>query len=185
MGHMPQSFFWRAINLPSYTITLTGTERSPLRSRFTKSISESFSLSSACHTASLRCDAVKPSGPVAETAGNVLRHLMTSSEETWSGWNLRFPVNEEAGLRSACAGGCLDPRDFKVSVFVGAGTSSEHSRRTAARKFPASSLFLIAAARRASWSLDHYLIIIIIIIIILNKLNMQNFLTATFCVYNI
>ena len=42
--------------------------------------------------------------------------------------------------------GCFDCKAFKVSSLLGAGVSSEHKKRTAALKLPASSLLEMAAA---------------------------------------
>ena len=79
-------FFLREINLPPYKIYLTGAGRSPLSSRLTKSVNESLNLPSvALLSISLRYVAVKPSEPPAEPAENVLKVLITSSEDTCNG----------------------------------------------------------------------------------------------------
>ena len=95
---------------------------------------------------SRRCCGVIPSGPPEDPAGNVLRFLIMSSGKIWRAWNRRLPLNSLDCLRSSGAFGCFCLRASSDSGFVGAGVSTEQSNRMAARKFPASSLFLIAAA---------------------------------------
>ena len=89
---------------------------------------------------------VMPSGLPEDPAGNVLRFLIMSSGEIWRAWNRRLPLNSLGCLRSSGAFGCLCLSASSDSGFAEAGVSSEQSNRMAARKFPASSLTLIAAA---------------------------------------
>ena len=83
IGLMPPSFFCNAISLPPYRISLTSTGSLPIRSRLTNSVSAVFRLSvDALLNMSIKCCAVRPSGPRDEPAGNVRRHVMTSPEHT-------------------------------------------------------------------------------------------------------
>ena len=101
---------------------------------------------------SFRCWGVSPSGPPDEPGGNdrsscrivEVFTVMDESEAAGSGG---------LGVRlSADLVGCFSCSFAIVSASIGAGVSSEQIRRTAALKFPSSSLLVTAAASNSSLS---------------------------------
>ena len=147
MGLILLSFFWSAISLSPNKVSLTDSGSSPFRRILIKSVRAVFSFSWGTPVKmSLRRCAVSPSGPSDDRAGKVIRHLVTSSEETCNGWNIAFQENSPRGLWSGGAGGCLDEW-LQCCWVVWGWFALVQSKWIAARKLSASNLFVTVAAR--------------------------------------